>query len=107
VQHLVALEAIGRALVLTMMRFEDELAHIEAFEFAEARTVRPKEFELARSPIESPAASWEQRPGEVPPQSCLDPTGNRARRPRILPSCPRSGRCRVPAARRETRTLEL
>jgi DNA end-binding protein Ku len=59
VQHLAALEAIGPALVLTMMRFEDELADIEAFEFPEARSLRAKELELARSLIDSYASSWE------------------------------------------------
>src|SRR3954452_8373008 len=41
-QHLAALEVIGEALVLTMMRFADELAAISTFSFPSAGGVRPQ-----------------------------------------------------------------
>ena len=58
-QHLAALQVIGQALVLTMMRFADELADISAFTFPAAEGVRPQELEMARALVESLAAAWE------------------------------------------------
>jgi DNA end-binding protein Ku len=58
-QHLAALQVIGQALVLTMMRFADELADISAFTFPAAEGVRPQELEMARALVESLAAGWE------------------------------------------------
>jgi DNA end-binding protein Ku len=58
-QHLAALLVIGNALVLTMMRFADELADISAFTFPAADAVRPQELDMARALVESLAASWE------------------------------------------------
>ena len=42
-QHLAAVEAIGDALVLTMMRFADELADLSDFRFPKTEGVRPAE----------------------------------------------------------------
>ena len=58
-QHLAALQVIGDALVLTMMRFADELADISAFAFPAGGAVRPQELEMARALVESLAAAWE------------------------------------------------
>ena len=41
-QHLAAVEAIGDALVLTMMRFADELADLGEFRFPKAEAIRPR-----------------------------------------------------------------
>ena len=40
-QHLAAVETIGDAIVLTMMRFADELADLEDFNFPKAEGIRP------------------------------------------------------------------
>ncbi len=58
-QHLAALQVIGQALVLTMMRFADELADITAFTFPSAGGVRPPELEMARALVENLAADWD------------------------------------------------
>src|SRR5438067_13380930 len=42
-QHLAAIESIGQALVLTVMRFADELVDASAFEFPAAKDVRQPE----------------------------------------------------------------
>jgi DNA end-binding protein Ku len=57
-QHLAAVEAIGDALVLTMMRFSDELADLEDFKFPKATGVRPAEMKMALQLIDNLAASW-------------------------------------------------
>jgi len=58
-QHLAALQVIGSALVLTMMRFAEELADITSFSFPAAGAVRPQELDMAKALVESLAASWE------------------------------------------------
>ena len=58
-QHLAAVEAIGDALVLTMMRFADELADLGEFKFPAAEGIRPPELKMALQLIENLAASWE------------------------------------------------
>lgn len=58
-QHLAALSIVENALVLTMMRFADELVDVSRFTFPPAREVRPKELEMARMLIDSLAADWE------------------------------------------------
>ncbi len=58
-QHLAALQVIGSALVLTMMRFADELADISTFSFPAAGGVRPQELEMAKALVESLAAEWD------------------------------------------------
>lgn len=58
-QHLAALQVIDTALVLTMMRFADELADITAFTFPAAGAVRPQELEMAKALVENLAAAWE------------------------------------------------
>jgi DNA end-binding protein Ku len=58
-QHLAAVEAIGDALVLTMMRFADELADLGEFKFPKKADIRPAELKMARQLIDNLAAAWE------------------------------------------------
>jgi DNA end-binding protein Ku len=58
-QHLAAVEAIGDALVLTMMRFADELADLGDFSFPKAGYIRAAELRMARQLVESLSAKWE------------------------------------------------
>ena len=58
-QHLAALEAIGDALVLTMMRFSDELADLAEFSFPKKTDVRGAELKMARQLVDSLASEWD------------------------------------------------
>lgn len=58
-QHLAAVEAIGDALVLTMMRFADELADLDDFRFPRTGEIRPAELRMARQLVDSLSAKWE------------------------------------------------
>ena len=58
-QHLAALKTIGDALVLTMMRFADELADLEDFKFPSSSGIRPAEMKMALQLVESLSAEWE------------------------------------------------
>ena len=58
-QHLAAVEAIGDALVLTMMRFADELADLKDFTFPKKADIRPAELKMARQLIDNLAADWD------------------------------------------------
>jgi DNA end-binding protein Ku len=58
-QHLAAVEAIGDAIVLTMMRFADELADLGDFRFPKAEGIRPAELKMALQLIENLTAQWE------------------------------------------------
>ena len=58
-QHLAAVEAIGDALVLTMMRFADELADLGDFKFPPKGEIRPAELKMARQLIDTLAAKWQ------------------------------------------------
>lgn len=57
-QHLAAVEAIGDAIVLTMMRFADELADLEDFRFPKAEGIRPPELKMAMQLIDNLSAKW-------------------------------------------------
>ena len=57
-QHLAAVEAIGNALVLTMMRFADELADLSDFRFPKAEGIRPGEMKMAGQLIDSLRSKW-------------------------------------------------
>ena len=50
---------IGQAIVLTMMRFADELADLGDFKFPAAQGIRPPELKMAMQLIDSLAAKWE------------------------------------------------
>src|SRR5688572_26447469 len=56
-QHLAAVEAIGDALVLTMMRFADELADLADFRFP-TEGIRPAELRMARQLIDNLSSKW-------------------------------------------------
>ncbi|HEX4567776.1 MAG TPA: Ku protein, partial [Vicinamibacterales bacterium] len=58
-QHLAALEAIGDALVLTMMRFSDELGDLDEFSFPHKTDIRPAELKMARQLIDTLASNWD------------------------------------------------
>jgi DNA end-binding protein Ku len=58
-QHLAALEVIGDALILTMMRFADELADLEDFRFPSSSGLRKPELAMARQLIENLTADWD------------------------------------------------
>jgi len=57
-QHLAALSVVDQALVLTMMRFADELVDVDALSLPSAREIRPKELEMAQMLVESLADDW-------------------------------------------------
>ena len=58
-QHLAAVEVIDQALVLTVMRFGDELVDIESFDFPSAKGVRKPELDMAKALMDGLAADWE------------------------------------------------
>ena len=58
-QHLAAVEAIGDALVLTMMRFADELADLGDFTFPRKADIRPAELKMASQLIENLVSKWD------------------------------------------------
>jgi len=58
-QHLAAVEAIDNALVLTIMRFSDELVETSAFEFPGDAGMRKPELDMAKSLVNSLAAEWD------------------------------------------------
>jgi DNA end-binding protein Ku len=58
-QHLAAVETIGDAIVLTMMRFADELAALDDFSFPKAHGIRPAELKMAQQLIDNLSAKWE------------------------------------------------
>ena len=58
-QHLAGVEVIGDALVLTMMRFADELADLSDFRFPAANGIRPAELKMARQLVETLSATWQ------------------------------------------------
>lgn len=58
-QHLAAVEAIGDALVLTMMRFSDELADLKDYTFPRKAEIRPAELKMAQQLIDNLVAEWQ------------------------------------------------
>jgi DNA end-binding protein Ku len=58
-QHLAALEVIGDAMVLSVMRFDDELVDIGQFEFPSTANIRKPELAMAKSLVDSLAAEWD------------------------------------------------
>ena len=58
-QHLAAIEVIGDALVLTMMRFSDELADLGEFTFPSAEGLRKPELTMAQQLVDNLSASWD------------------------------------------------
>ena len=58
-QHLAAVEVIGNALVLTVMRFADELADVKPLNLPPAKDLRKPELEMAKALVNSLAAEWD------------------------------------------------
>ena len=58
-QHLAAVEVIDDALVLTMMRFADELASLDEFTFPSGSGIRPAELKMAVQLVENLSAKWQ------------------------------------------------
>ncbi len=58
-QHLAALEVIDNALVLTMLRYADELVDTSQLEFPADEKVRKAELDMARMLVENLAADWD------------------------------------------------
>lgn len=58
-QHLAAIEVIGDALVLTMMRFSDELADLGEFTFPSSEGLRKPELTMAQQLVDNLSASWD------------------------------------------------
>jgi DNA end-binding protein Ku len=58
-QHLAAIEAIGDAIVLTMMRFSDELADLGEFHFPKKGEIRSAELNMAKQLIASLESDWD------------------------------------------------
>jgi DNA end-binding protein Ku len=57
-QHLAAVEVIEDAIVLSIMRYADELVEITSYSFPSARDVRKQELDLAKTLVENLAADW-------------------------------------------------
>jgi DNA end-binding protein Ku len=58
-QHLAAIEVIGPSIVLTVMRFADELVDTSAFELPSPKDVGKRELEMARALVNNLAAKWD------------------------------------------------
>ena len=58
-QRLAAIETIGDALVLSTMRFRDELAALEEYDFPATKAVEKKQLQLAQRLIDEFAAEWD------------------------------------------------
>ena len=59
VQHLAAIEAIDDALVLSILRFADELVDASQLSFPSGKNIRKKELDMATSLVEHLAAEWQ------------------------------------------------
>jgi DNA end-binding protein Ku len=58
-QHLAGVEVIKDALVLSVMRFSDELVDVDGLSFPSADGVRPKELEMAKTLVGNLASDWD------------------------------------------------
>ena len=58
-QHLAAVEAIENAIVLSVMRFADELVDVVQFDFPAATGIRKQELDMAKALVNSLAADWD------------------------------------------------
>ena len=58
-QHLAALEVIENALVLTLLRYDDELVDTSPLEFPSGAKVRKGELDMAKMLIDNLAAAWD------------------------------------------------
>jgi DNA end-binding protein Ku len=58
-QHLAALEVAGEAMVLTLMRYAEELVDTSEYTFPTAKDVRKPELQMARTLVENLADTWD------------------------------------------------
>lgn len=58
-QHLAAVEGIGDALVLSTLRFADELVQPSSLTFPSARSIKKAELNMAKMLVENLASEWE------------------------------------------------
>jgi DNA end-binding protein Ku len=58
-QHLAALEVIDNAMVLTLLRYADELVDTSQLEFPSGEKVRKAELDMAKMLIDNLAAAWD------------------------------------------------
>ena len=58
-QHLAAIEAIQDGLVLSVMRFADDLVDEKQLHFPAAKDIRPQELQMAKALVNSLAADWD------------------------------------------------
>ena len=58
-QHLAALEVVGDALVLTLMRYAEELVYVREYHFPAAKDIRKPELQMARTLVENLADTWD------------------------------------------------
>src|SRR3954470_1653011 len=58
-QHLAAVEVIGNALVLSVMRFADELTDPKPLGFPASEGIRKQELDMAKALVNSLAAEWQ------------------------------------------------
>jgi DNA end-binding protein Ku len=58
-QHLAAVEGIGDALVLSTLRFADELVEPSSLTFPSARNIKKAELNMAKMLVENLASDWE------------------------------------------------
>jgi DNA end-binding protein Ku len=58
-QHLAAVEAIGEALVLSMLRFADELVDVKSYRFPTTKQARKQDLALAKTLIQNLSAEWD------------------------------------------------
>ncbi len=58
-QHLAALEVVGEAMVLTLMRYAEELVDVRDYHFPTLKDVRKPELQMARTLVENLADKWD------------------------------------------------
>jgi DNA end-binding protein Ku len=58
-QHLAALEVVRDAMVLTLMRYAEELVDVSEYKFPSASDVRKPELQMARTLVEQLADKWD------------------------------------------------
>ena len=58
-QHLAALEVKGDAMVLTLMRYKEELVADDTFSFPTSKDIRKPELQMARTLVENLADTWD------------------------------------------------
>jgi DNA end-binding protein Ku len=58
-QHLAALEVVKNAMVLTLMRYAEELVDVNEYKFPGAADIRKPELQMARTLVEQLADTWD------------------------------------------------